>query len=82
MHLAIPVLKREEPLVREVPLVESVVHGAAVAECPQGLATLVDPLPCGAGPRSHQEIDRMRRHADTMAHVLVEIFLDISATPQ
>ena len=26
MHLAKPVLKREEPVVREVPLVESVIH--------------------------------------------------------
>ena len=42
MHLAIPVLEREEPLVREVPLVESVVHRAAMTERPQGLATLVD----------------------------------------
>ena len=55
MHLAIPVLQREEPLVRKVSLVESVVHGAAVAEGPQGLTTLVDPLPCGAGPRSHPD---------------------------
>jgi hypothetical protein len=31
---------------------------------------------------SDQEIDLMRRHADTMAHVLIEIFLDSSATPQ
>ena len=30
---------------------------------------------------SDQEVDLMRRHADAMAHVLVEIFLDISATP-
>ena len=28
---------------------------------------------------SDQEVDLMRRHADAMAHVLVEIFLDISA---
>ena len=31
---------------------------------------------------SDQEVDLMRRHADAMAHVLVEIFLDISATPK
>ena len=30
---------------------------------------------------SDQEVDFMRRHADAMAHVLIEIFLDISATP-
>ena len=29
---------------------------------------------------SDQEVDLMRRHADAMAHVLVEIFLDNSAT--
>ena len=55
MHLAIPVLKREEPLVREVPLVERVIHRAAVAERPQGLATLVDDSPCGAGSRAHPD---------------------------
>ena len=31
---------------------------------------------------SDQEIDLMRRHADAMAHVLVEIFFDNSATPR
>ena len=31
---------------------------------------------------SDQEVDLMRRHADAMAHVLVEIFLDISSTPR
>jgi hypothetical protein len=31
---------------------------------------------------SDQEVDLMLRHADAMAHVLVEFFLDISATPQ
>ncbi len=62
MHLAIPVFQREEPLVRKVPLVEGVVHGAAVAEGPQGLATLVDPLPCGAG-RRRPRIARPRRSA-------------------
>ena len=31
---------------------------------------------------SDQEVDLMRRHADAMAHVLVEIFLEISAAPQ
>ena len=30
---------------------------------------------------SDQEVDLMRRHAAAMAHVLVEIFLDVSATP-
>jgi hypothetical protein len=55
MPLAIPELQREEPLVRKVPLVESVVHGSAVAEGPQGLVTLVDPLPGVAGPRSHPD---------------------------
>ena len=29
---------------------------------------------------SDQEVDLMRRHADAMAHVLVEIFLDVIAT--
>ena len=29
---------------------------------------------------SDQEVDLMRRHAAAMAHVLVEIFLDITAT--
>jgi hypothetical protein len=29
---------------------------------------------------SDQEVDLMRRHADAMAHVLVEIFLDTTAT--
>lgn len=55
MHLAIPVLKRDEPLVREVSLVESVVHWAAMTERPQGLMTLVDHAPCGAGPCSHPD---------------------------
>jgi hypothetical protein len=55
MHLAIPVLKRDEPLVREVALVESVVHWAAMTERPQGLMTLVDHAPCGAGPCSHPD---------------------------
>jgi hypothetical protein len=55
VHLTIPVLEREEPLVRKVPLVESVIHRAAVTERPQGLATLVDDAPCGAGPRSHPD---------------------------
>ena len=31
---------------------------------------------------SDHEVDLMRRDADAMAHVLVEIFLDISATPR
>jgi hypothetical protein len=31
---------------------------------------------------SDQEVDLMRRHADAMAHVLVEIFFDSSATPK
>ena len=31
---------------------------------------------------SDQEIDLMRRHADAMAHVLVEIVFDNSATPR
>ncbi len=31
---------------------------------------------------SDQEVDLMRRHADAMAHVLVEIFFDNSVTPQ
>jgi hypothetical protein len=31
---------------------------------------------------SDQEVDLVRRHEDAMAHVLVEIFLDISATPR
>src|SRR5918994_5383239 len=55
MHLAIPVLKRKEPLVREIPLVESVIHGTAMTERPQGLVTLVDDAPCGARPRSHPD---------------------------
>ena len=55
MHLAIPVLEREEPLVREVPLVESVVHRPAMTQRPQGLATLVDSAPCGAWSRSHPD---------------------------
>ena len=55
MHLAISVLKREEPLVREISLVESVIHRAAVAERPQSPTALVDDAPCGAGPRSHAE---------------------------
>src|SRR5512138_2150798 len=55
MHLAIPVLKRDEPLVRKVSLVESVVHRAAMTERPQGLVTLVDDAPCGGGPRSHPD---------------------------
>ena len=29
-----------------------------------------------------QEVDLMLRHADAMAHVLVEFFLDTSATPK
>ena len=41
MYIGVLVLKREEPLVREEPLIESVVHGAAVAERPQGFATLM-----------------------------------------
>ena len=55
MHLAIPVLKRQEPLVREISLVESVIHRAAMTERPQGLVTLVDDAPCSAGPRSHPD---------------------------
>jgi hypothetical protein len=31
---------------------------------------------------SDQEVDLMRRHANMMAHVLVEIFRDMSATPR
>ena len=31
---------------------------------------------------SDQEVDLMRRHADAMAHFLVEIFVDNSATPK
>jgi hypothetical protein len=31
---------------------------------------------------SDEEVDLIRRHADAMAHVLVEILLDISATPK
>lgn len=31
---------------------------------------------------SDQEVDLMRRHADAMAHILVEIFFDNSATPR
>ena len=31
---------------------------------------------------SDQEVDLMRRHADAMAHVLVDIFFDNSATPR
>jgi hypothetical protein len=31
---------------------------------------------------SDQEVDLMRQHADAMAHVLVEIFFDNSATPR
>jgi hypothetical protein len=50
MHLTVPVLKREEPPVHEIPLVESVVHRAAMTERPQGLTALVDDAPCGARP--------------------------------
>ena len=32
--------------------------------------------------RSDPEIDLIRRHADAMAYVLVEIFLDNGATPE
>jgi hypothetical protein len=42
VHLTIAVLEREEPVVRRVPLVESVIHRAAVTERPRGLAILVD----------------------------------------
>jgi hypothetical protein len=49
VHGAVLVLQREESVVREVPLVESVVHWAAVTERPQGCAPLVDDPPCGAG---------------------------------
>src|SRR6266705_2570223 len=45
VHLAVLVLQREEPLFREEPLIERVVHRAAVAERPQGCATLVDNPP-------------------------------------
>ena len=31
---------------------------------------------------SDQDVDLIRRHADAMAHMLVEIFLDNSATPE
>ena len=31
---------------------------------------------------SDQEVDLIPRHADAMAHVLVEIFFDNSATPR
>src|SRR3970282_2268772 len=55
MHLAIPVLKRQEPLVREISLVESVIHRAAMTERPESLVTLVDDAPCSAGPRSHPD---------------------------
>jgi hypothetical protein len=50
VRLAVVVLKGDEPLFREVLLVEGVVHRAAVAERPQGFATLVDDPPRGAGP--------------------------------
>jgi hypothetical protein len=29
-----------------------------------------------------QDVDLIRRHADAMAHALIEIFLDNSATPE
>jgi hypothetical protein len=31
---------------------------------------------------SDQEVDLIRRHADAMAHVLVELFLDMRTTQQ
>lgn len=31
---------------------------------------------------SDQEVDLMLRHADAMAHILVEFFLDVSAAPK
>jgi hypothetical protein len=55
VHLAGLELEREKPVVREEPLVESVVHRAAVAQCPQGFAALVDNPPRGAGPRPHPD---------------------------
>ena len=55
MHVAILVLKGDEPLCREVHLVERVVHGAAMTQRPEGFPALVDTSPRGVGPRAQSD---------------------------
>ena len=55
--------------------VEEALDSISITRCRELLGDEAEAL-------SDQEVDFMRRHADAMAHVLVEIFFDNSATPR